>query len=81
MGQKRDDVPAPGGILMAEPEPFVDATKAAEFLGVSRDTVNYLAREGRIPAHPLPTGATGKRRYWRFRLSELAEFMAKQKAH
>jgi len=49
-------------------EPFVDATEAAKFLSLTTRTVNQMAREGRIPAHPV-TGTTRKR--WRFRLSEL----------
>jgi excisionase family DNA binding protein len=51
------------------PEPFVDARKAAEFLHVSRRRILELARAGDIPAYPL---GHGKRRVWRFRLSELA---------
>lgn len=51
------------------PEPFVDARKAAEFLHVSRRRILELARAGEIPAYPL---GQGKRRVWRFRLSELA---------
>ena len=52
-----------------QPEPFVDATKAAEFLSLRPRRVLELARQGAIPGHPL---GTGERRVWRFRLSELA---------
>ena len=52
-----------------QPEPFVDADKAAEFLHVPRRRILELARAGEIPAYPL---GQGKRRVWRFRLSELA---------
>jgi hypothetical protein len=37
-------------------EHFVIAEAIAEFLGVSREHVIQLARAGKIPAHPLPTG-------------------------
>jgi excisionase family DNA binding protein len=52
-----------------QPESFVDAQKAAEFLSISRRHLLQLARRGAIPAHPLG----GIRRVWRFRLSELAD--------
>jgi hypothetical protein len=54
------------------PEPlesFVDADRAAEFLCLTRRRILELSRTGKIPAHPL---GDGKRRVWRFRLSELA---------
>jgi len=56
-------------------EHFVDATAAAEFLGCSRTHLLKLARQGQIPAHPLPAGRKSLRRSWRFRLGELREFM------
>jgi hypothetical protein len=56
----------------AEPEPFVDAHRAAEFLFLTPRRVLELARKGRIPAHPLGDGV---RKVWRFRLSELAAAM------
>jgi hypothetical protein len=52
-----------------EMEPFVDAARAAEFLSLRPRRVLELARLGAIPAYPL---GNGKRRVWRFRLSELA---------
>jgi len=52
-----------------ELELFVDAAKAAEFLSLRPRRVLELARLGKIPAYPL---GDGKRRVWRFRLSELA---------
>ena len=52
-----------------EPEAFVDADKAADFLHVRRRRILELARAREIPAYPL---GHGKRRVWRFRLSELA---------
>jgi helix-turn-helix protein len=51
-------------------EPFVDAQKAAEFLGITRRRLLELARKGMLPGHPL---GNGKRRVWRFRFSELAD--------
>jgi hypothetical protein len=53
-----------------QPESFVDAQKASEFLSISRRHVLQLARCGKIPGHPL---SDAKRRVWRFRLSELAD--------
>jgi excisionase family DNA binding protein len=50
-------------------EPFVDASKAAEYLSLNRRRILDLARSGKLPAHPIGDGA---RRIWRFRLSELA---------
>jgi len=56
-------------------ERYVDAVKAAEFLDISVRYLTDLARARRLPAHPLSLGA--KRSVWRFRLSELEEFMTK----
>ena len=53
-----------------ESEPFVDAEDAGEFLRLRPRRVLELARQGVIPAYPL---GQGKRRVWRFRLSEIAE--------
>jgi Helix-turn-helix domain len=52
-----------------EPEPFVDAAEAADFLRLRPRRVLELARQGAIPAYPL---GQGKRKVWRFRLSEIA---------
>jgi hypothetical protein len=54
------------------PEPFVDADAAAEFLSIRPRRLLQLAREGRLPGHPL---GAGLRRVWRFRYSELAAAM------
>jgi hypothetical protein len=51
------------------PEPFVDAQRAGEFLSLRARRVLELARMGVVPAYPL---GEGRRRVWRFRLSELA---------
>lgn len=54
-------------------EPFVDAQRAASFLAMPRKTLLALARQGRLPAHGLP--GRGKRKTWKFRLSELDYWM------
>jgi excisionase family DNA binding protein len=54
-------------------EPFVTAQQIAEFLGMAPRTVNRMAKEGRIPAHPVSGTA---RRTWRFRLSEVEKHFA-----
>ena len=51
-------------------EPFVDATRAAEFLGIKPRRLLELARAGQIPGYPIGTGA---RRTWRFRLTEIVK--------
>jgi hypothetical protein len=53
-----------------EPEPFVDAVEAGKFLCLRPRRVLELARQGAFPAYPL---GQGKRRVWRFRLSEIAD--------
>jgi len=49
-------------------ESFVTAAEVATFLGLSPRTIAKMAREGRVPAHPV-SGST--RRTWRFKLSEV----------
>jgi len=56
------------------PEPFVSADEAAEFLAIKRRYLLVLARKGIAGAYPLGTGS--KRRIWIFRLSELAASIA-----
>lgn len=53
---------------MLDFEPFVDAHRAAEFLSLRPRRILELARSAQIPAHPI---GTGKRKQWRFKLSEL----------
>ena len=53
-------------------EPYVSAEEAAEFLKTGRLKIIRMARSGFLPAHPL---GTGKRRQWRFKLSELDKHM------
>ena len=52
------------------PEPFVDAERAAEFLGIRPRRLLEMARAGELPAYPLGNGA---RRTWRFRLTEICK--------
>lgn len=49
--------------------------KEAEFLSITRRRVLEMARAREISAHPV---GCGKRKIWRFRLSELAEAVAGQ---
>ena len=60
---------------MQEPESYVDADRAAEFLSIDRATVIRWARAGTIPGHPL---GAGLRRVWRFRYSELSQWASAQ---
>jgi hypothetical protein len=53
-------------------EPFVAADVAACFVSIPRRRILELARSGAIPAHPL---GEGQRRTWRFRLSELEQYL------
>jgi predicted DNA-binding transcriptional regulator AlpA len=57
---------------LAAQEHFVDADTAAAFLSLSRKHVLKLARLGLIPAYPI---SFGSRSVWRFRLSELENWM------
>ena len=58
--------------LRIEPEHYVDSDEAADFLKLNPRTVQRLAREGTIPAHPL---GERSRKTWRFLFSELDEWM------
>lgn len=51
------------------PESYVDATRAAELLGLKPRRVLEMARAGQIPGYPL---GVGSRKTWRFRLSEIS---------
>jgi hypothetical protein len=57
-------------------EPFVAADVAAKVLCISRRRLLEMARAKDIPAHPI---GHGRRKTWRFRLSELAEVMVDEK--
>jgi excisionase family DNA binding protein len=54
------------------PEYYEDAEEGAKFLRIERRTLLRMARDGVIPAHPL---GDGRRKQWRFLLSELDEWM------
>jgi excisionase family DNA binding protein len=54
-------------------EYYVDADEVALFLKVHRRTILRWARERKIPAHPL---THGKRVTWRFKLSEVDEWLS-----
>ena len=56
-------------------EPFVSANEVAKYLSLSPRTIAKIAREGRIPAHPVSGTA---RRTWRFKLSEIEICLAAQ---
>jgi excisionase family DNA binding protein len=56
-------------------EPFVSAAEVAKYLSLSPRTIAKMAREGRIPAHPV-SGSV--RRTWRFKLSEISLALAAQ---
>jgi hypothetical protein len=62
---------------MDELEKYVDAVEASRFLSIKPRRVVELARAGYLPAYPL---GTGRRRIWRFRLSELAESITRKKS-
>lgn len=64
--------------LPAPVESYVDCKRAAEFLSVDRKTIQRLSREGRIPAHPVLTGAHRGRTTWRYKLSELDQWARSQ---
>ena len=49
-------------------ESYVSPDEAATFLKTNRIKIIRMARSGALPAHPL---GTGRRRQWRFKLSEL----------
>jgi Helix-turn-helix domain len=53
-------------------ERFVDADAAAAFLSLSRKHLLKLARLSKIPAYPITFGS---RAVWRFRISELENWM------
>jgi len=54
--------------LIKSPEYFVDGSEAATFLKIEPRTLLAWVRRGDVPGHPL---GEGKRKTWRFLLSEL----------
>jgi hypothetical protein len=65
-----------GHALPPNPEPFVAADVAAEFVGIKRRFLLALARKGIAGAYPLGGGI---RRTWVFRLTELASAIVRRK--
>jgi excisionase family DNA binding protein len=63
----------PGSNPIENQEPFVTPEEAAAFLRMSPITIKKMAREGKLPAHPI---GEGPRKRWRFRISELASHMS-----
>jgi len=59
-------------LLTQSREYYVDAAEAARFLCIHPRTLQQLARAGIVPAHPL---GCGPRRFWRFLLSELDDWL------
>ena len=53
-------------------EPYIEAGRAADYLSMSRKTLLKKARTGRLPAHPI---GDGRKKMWRFRISELDHWM------
>jgi excisionase family DNA binding protein len=53
-------------------EPYVSAERAAHYLDIKRKTLLEKARKGQIPAYPW---GDGMRRTWRFKISQLDEWM------
>lgn len=64
-------------ISVPEPERFVSADEAAEFLAIKRRHLLVLARSGIGGAYPAGTGS--RRNHWVFRLSELAEAITERR--
>ncbi|MBV8674678.1 MAG: helix-turn-helix domain-containing protein [Acidobacteriaceae bacterium] len=56
-------------------EYFVDAHEIARMLAIDHRTVQQMARDGVIPAYPL---GEGTRKTWRFRPSEIHEWMTRK---
>ena len=57
------------------PEPYVDVKRAALYLAVAVKTLNEWARLQKIPAYQWGDGV---RKTWRFKLSELDEWMGRR---
>lgn len=53
-------------------EPYIEAGRAAAYLSMSRKTLLKKARAGRLPGHPI---GDGRKKMWRFRISELDRWM------
>jgi len=49
-------------------EPYLDAQRASEYIGISAKKLLQLARTRKVPAYGI---GDGRRKMWRFRRSEL----------
>ena len=58
--------------LPSSPEPYVNASGAADFLGIHPKTLMRFARAGVVPAYSFTDGT---RHHWRFLKSELDIWM------
>jgi len=65
-------LPNSSAVSQIVPEPYVDAERAASYLSISRKTLLRFARKGKVPARGI---GEGKKRMWRFRISELDHWM------
>jgi excisionase family DNA binding protein len=65
-------LPAPIRTGLTVHECYVDSGDVAKLLKVARSTVARWARQEMIPAHIL---RQGERRSWRFKLTELEDWM------
>ena len=74
----RSDSGDNAAVQHTQPERFVDAAVASNFLCCSRKHLLNLARSGQVPAHPF---GGGSRKSWLFRLSELAAFVLQSKGN
>ena len=54
------------------PEPWVDAKTLGLHLGFKEQHIRNMARDGKLPGKPMQNGS---RIYWRFRISEVDEWM------
>jgi hypothetical protein len=64
-------------VPQGQPECFVDADAAAVFLSITRKYLLKLSRLSLVPAHPI---GVASRKQWRYRISELAEWVLSQSA-
>lgn len=58
-------------------ERFVDADEAATVLCVHPKTLQRWSRQGIVPAHPI---GEGRRKYWRYLVSELEAWLRERTA-
>ena len=61
--------------ISTTPEPYVDVKRAAAYLSIAVKTLNEWARLEKIPAYPW---GDGRRKTWRFKVSELDEWMQRR---